>query len=177
MYLRRLALLAAVLLPFAAALSAQTQEWKTYSYPADGFRVSLPSEPQNAKRDIESAVGQVELRTYIAMAPNGVALYVGVADYGAKTANTSPDEKLQGAKNGALENTKSRLTREKKITFAGQPGLEMECENDEAYFYARIYLVGGTTLYQTVVVRPSSQSYADTLRFLDSFQFIVRERK
>jgi hypothetical protein len=35
----------------------------------------------------------------------------------------------------------------------------------------------GTTLYQTLVVSPLASPYADTKRFLDSFQLIARTAK
>ena len=158
--------------PAAAPVAAP--EWKVYSYPSDGFTASFPSEPQLQKRDVPTAAGSFELRSYIAeMEP--VAIFVGVCDYGAAAAGKDPDTMLQGAKNGALENSKSHLTREKQITLGIYKGVEFEAESDTAHFYARIYVVG-ETLYQTLVVYPIAQPYTDTVRFLDSFQLIARAR-
>lgn len=161
----------------AAILSAQTpaaqaQEWKTYSYPADGFSASFPSQPEESKRNVDTAAGTFELRSYI-VDSGAVALFVGVCDYGATVQGQDPDTLLQGAKNGALENSKTHLTRERKISLGIYHGLEFESESDAAHFYARIYMVG-STLYQIVVVSPLGQPYADTARFLDSFQLIAR---
>jgi len=156
----------------AASLQAQAPTWKTYSFPADGFSASYPSEPEVQKRDIPTEAGSFQLRSYIAqVAP--VALFVGVCDYGSTMAGKDPNESLQGAKNGALSKSNSHLTREKKITLGVYPGVEFESESDAAHFYARIYLVG-TTLYQTLVVEPLGKPFPDTLHFLDSFQLIAR---
>jgi len=173
----------AAMLCFAAALAAQTatassaqpQEWKTYSYPADGFSASFPSEPELQKNDIPTDAGSFELRSYIAQV-GSAAVFVGVCDYGSSVEGRAPDTVLQGAKNGALEKSSAHLLREKKITLGIYQGLEFESESDSAHFYARIYIVG-TTLYQTLVVAPINQPYGSSTRFLDSFQLIARAAK
>jgi hypothetical protein len=43
-----------------AAPSAQPQEWKTYSYPEDGFSASYASKPEVQKKDVPTAVGTFE---------------------------------------------------------------------------------------------------------------------
>ena len=80
---------------------------------------------------------------------------------------------LQGAKQGAINNVKAHLLREKAVTLGSYPGVEFEAENDTMHFYARIYIVG-TTLYQTLIASPLSTPYANATRFLDSFQLIPR---
>ena len=165
-----------VLLCCAAALGAQAPDWKAYKYADDGFSASFPSAPELSKRNVDTTAGAFELRSYIAQVGQS-ALFVGVCDYGAKTAGRDPDEVLQGTKSGALENSKSHLVREQKITLGIYHGLEFESESDatenKAHFYARIYFVG-STLYQTLTVSPVGTPYPDTVRFLDSFQLIAR---
>ncbi len=160
--------------PAQAAAPAAAPEWKAYSYPSDGFAASFPLEPQLQKRDVPTAKGSFELRSYIAEI-EPVAIFVGVCDYGSAVADEAPDTMLQGAKDGALKNSGSHLTREKQITLGIYKGIEFEAESDSAHFYARIYVVGDT-LYQTLVVNPIDKPYADTVRFLDSFQLIARVR-
>jgi len=167
----------AALLCFATlGLSAQTQQpqWKTYSYGGDGFSASFPSEPGLQKKNVDTKAGPFELRSYVVM-EDTAALFVGVCDYGDNGADTDADTRLQGAKNGALESSKSHLVSEEKITLGIYRGLKFESESDNAHFSARIYMVG-TTLYQTLVVAPLGSKYADETRFLDSFQLIPRER-
>ena len=156
--------------PLAAA-----GEWKAYSYPADGFSASFPSEPELQKRDVPTEKGSFELRSYVAEV-TPVALLVGVCDYGTATNGKSPDEVLQGARDGALKNSSSHLVSERNITLGIYRGVAFEAESDAAHFSARIYFVG-STLYQTVVVTPLNQPYPGTTRFLDSFQLIARDQK
>jgi len=160
------------LLCLAVTLHAQTPDWKTYSYPADGFSASFPSAPEMTKKAVDTKVGPVELRSYI-VTEGDTALFVGIADYRPQDITRTPDELLQGAKNGALQNAKAHLLSEAKITLGIYQGLEFESESDEAHFSARIYFVGHS-LYQTLVAIPLGQPYANTGRFLDSFQIIAR---
>jgi len=180
----RIAVFAAALL-FAAALGAQTQaapnaqtpstqsqEWKTYSFPADGFSAAFPPEPALQKKNVPTDAGNFELRAYLAQ-DGQAAVFVGVCDYGAAVAGRNPNTVLDGAQKGAIDNVSGHLTRGKIITFGIYPGREFEAENDTMHFYARIYLVG-TTLYQTLSASPLGQPYAGATRFLDSFQLIAR---
>ncbi len=179
--LRRLNVTVALLL-FVAPLGAQTPgpqtpaapapEWKTYTYPADGFSISSPSAPDQQKRNVPTDAGSFELRSYV-IEVGQAALFVGVCDYGSAVANREPGAVLQGAKNGAISNVSGRLVSEKKVTLGVYPGLEFEADNDTMHFSARIYLVG-TTLYQTLIASPLANPYPDTTRFLDSFQLIAR---
>ncbi len=177
------------MLGFASAVGAQTaeskpaapsdktssQEWKSYSYPADGFQASFPSVPDLQKKDIPGEAGSFQLRSYIAQ-DSGVATFVAVCDYGSMTgspAGKDANTVLQSVKNGALQNSSSHLLNEKKIVLGDNPGLEFEGQSDSAFFTFRVYLVG-STLYQMLVIAPLGKPYANTVRFLDSFQLIPK---
>ena len=159
-----------------AAAVASAQSLTQHQYPSDGFRASFPSEPRVQKRNVPTDAGTFELRSYI-VESGQVALFVGVCDYGAQVAGSDPAKMLQGAKNGALQNSKSHLLdgSEKLLTFQGYPALEFQSESDAAHFRARIYMVG-TTLYQALVVSPLGTPYANTQEFLDSFALIARAK-
>jgi hypothetical protein len=161
----------------ATAQSPQPPTWKSYSYSVDGFSASYPSVPDLQKKDVPTDAGTFQLRSYIGT-DGEVAMFVGICDYGSKTNGQNPDDLLQGAKNGAMQNANAHLLSETKITFGIYHGLTFEMESDQtqkdpAHFSGRIYMVG-STLYQTLVVAPLGKPYADTARFLDSFQLIPR---
>jgi len=156
----------------ARAQAAPAPSWQTYSYPSDGFSALFPTSPTVSRKNVDTAAGPFELRSYV-VDLGTTALFVGVCDYGQAAAGRDIDTMLQGAKGGALENSKSHLVREAKITLGIYRGLEFESESDTSHFYARIYMVG-TTLYQDLVVYPIATPYPDTVRFLDSFQLIAR---
>lgn len=156
----------------AQTLVAQTPNWQTYSYPADGFSASFPAQPEEQKKNVPTDAGTFELRAYLAtVGPS--ALYIGICDYGAATNGRDPQTMLSGAQQGAIDNVKAHLISSSKVTLGTYPGLAFEAESDSLHFSARIYLVGNS-LYQTLVASPLAQPYGDTARFLDSFQLIAR---
>jgi len=170
--LQRRFFLAVAVLCLGVAVGTQAQQWKSYSYASDGFRASFPSEPQLQKSNVPTAAGAFELRAYIVPIPSG-ALFIGVCDYGGKAAGLDPDTLLQGSKQGALKNVNGHLLSESKVMLGIYHGLEFESENDTMHFSARLYMVGDT-LYQVLVASPLGSNYADTARFLDSFELIPR---
>lgn len=167
------------------ALAAHTQvtggstapppEWKTYTYSSDGFSASFPSEPQMQKQSVPTDAGAFELRAYLAT-PGSAALYIGVCDYGSALAGQDQQTVLTGAKNGAIKNVKAHIVTESKVTLGTYPGVGFEAESDSMHFSVRIYLVG-TTLYQVLTAAPLTDRYADSTRFMDSFQLIPRVAK
>lgn len=180
--IRRTAL-AVALLSLTTLLGAQTTpapaspapEWKSYSYPAEGFSITFPSVPAEKKQNVPTDAGTFELRAYLSEIGEA-ALYVGICDYGSAVSGRTSDAVLEGARGGALQNTNSHLISTKKITLGLYPGVEFEAENATMHFSARIYLVG-TSLYQTLTAAPLDKPYTGTTRFLDSFQLIARVAK
>ena len=110
--------------------------WKTYSYSADGFSISLPSEPEIGKKNVSTNSGTYGLRSYL-VSPDSFALYVGVCDYGAAVAGSDPQELLTRSKNGAVNNVKAHILTEQKITLGSYPGVQFEAENDAAHISPR----------------------------------------
>lgn len=170
--LPRRALVCAALLTLAAALSAQTADWKLYPYAADGFQAAFPGLPEIQKKDVPTEAGPLELRSYTVQLGSTI-LYIGVCDYGAAAAGRTTEQMLEGAKNGALINSGARLKEEKSISLDGNPGVAFDAQSDSAQFTARIYL-RGTTMYQTIVVTPLGKPDPDAIRFFQSFEFIEK---
>jgi len=169
--LRRFALGLAALC-FVFALSAQAQEWKTYSFPSDGFRASFPGDPQVQKTNVPTDAGTFELRAYLVEASTS-AFYIGICDYGDRANGRDRDTMLQGAKEGALKNVNAHIVSENRFMFGVYHGLGFESENDSYHFSARLYMVGNT-LYQVLVASPIGSEHPNKSLFLDSFQLIPR---
>jgi len=150
----------------------QAADWKNYSFPADGFSASFPTEPVTEKRSVATDAGTFELRTYLA-ANDTFALYIGVCDYGDAAKGGDSDAILEGAKNGAVSNINAHLIESGKVTLGIYPGVTFEAAGEGTHLFGRIYLVG-SILYQTFVALQSDRPFPDTTRFLDSFQVIPR---
>jgi hypothetical protein len=180
----QLAFIAAVL-SMASPVAAQTAQWRPFAAPADGFQVLFPSPPEVSKNSVPAGGDTYELRSYVAEV-GSAALYVGVCDYGARNRTADPGEILANAEKGALEHMAAHILSEKKITLDTGPGgtahaatshgIEFEAENDKMRFTTRMYVAAGA-LYQVMVTSPLNEKFADTARFLDSFQLIDRRGK
>ena len=159
----------------AAAAPPPAADWKTYPYPADGFSASFPSQPRFEKQNIPTDAGTVEYHSYTAD-DNSSALIAGITNFGATLAGKDPGVILQGAKKGAVTNSKGKLVSEKSITLGNNPGIEFVIDSDSARVTARVYLVG-TSIYEMIVASPQQANYAEVTRFLDSLQLIDRAGK
>jgi hypothetical protein len=172
-------------LSITSPFRAQTAEWKPFAAPTDGFQALFPSPPEVSKNSVPAGGETYELRSYVAEV-RSTALYVGVCDYGARSRPADPDEILANAEKGALEHMAAHILSERKITLDAGPGetappatshgIEFEAENEKMHFTTRMYVAAGA-LYQVTVTSPLSEKFADTARFLDSFQLIDRRGK
>jgi hypothetical protein len=159
----------------AAAAPPPAADWKPYPYPADGFSASFPSQPSFEKQNLPTDAGTVDYHTYTADDAS-TSLVAGVTNFGPVLAGKDPDAILQGAKAGAVTNSKGKLVSEKPITLGANHGIAFEIETDSARVTARVYLAG-TSIYEMIVASPLNSNYADTTRFLDSLQLIDRGGK
>jgi len=159
----------------AAAPPPPAADWRPYPYPADGFSATFPSKPSFETQNIPTDVGTVEYHTYTADDASAT-LSAGVTDFGSVLVGKDPDALLQGAKNGAVTNSKGRLVSEKPITLGVNHGLAFEIDGDDSRVTVRVYVVG-TSLYEMMVASPLDSNYAGTERFLDSLKLIDRAGK
>jgi hypothetical protein len=166
--------LALPLVAIAASLSAQSPQWKVFGTPAEGFQALFPSAPEVSKDSVPAGADTYELHSYVAEVGN-TALYVGVCDYGAKGLGADPQSLLATAKKGAIDHMTAHIVSEKQITQGSNPGTAFEADSDKLHITSRMYIASGV-LYQTMVATPLNEKYADTAKFLDSFQIIAEPR-
>jgi hypothetical protein len=154
----------------AVACSADEAKWTTHNYSADGFSISLPSDPQiHTQKDPSGS----QMRSYTIDLGQSV-LMIGVIRFSSMVPSKGPDAILQDGKNGALAQSKAHLVSEKKITLGGAPGLDFEAENETVHFRARVFLVGNT-VYQLVEGYPIGKPFDHATEFFDSFRLIAGE--
>jgi len=172
---RRLAVCAAML-SIAAALNAQAEkeQWKTYKYPADGFRVSFPSEPKLDQNKKAAKSGAILMNSYCAQLSE-TYLCVAVIDQGPEATGFTPEGMFERTRLAVISAPRTHKLNEADIDLDGHKGIEIETENDTSHIFTRIYLVD-RTLYQTMVTVPLAGRYPGTERFLNSFKPIARVR-
>ncbi len=170
--IRTLGILFALALSNSACFPSQVPDWKPFGSSNEGFHVLFPTAPETIKNTVPSGSESFELRSYVSEV-GPTSLYVGVCDYGARGRAADPVTLLDGAQKGAVEHLNAHFLTEKKIELDSNPGVAFDAENDKLHFTVRMVLSGGL-LYEMMVVSPLTQRYADTRRFLDSFQLIAR---
>jgi hypothetical protein len=111
-------------------------------------------------------------RLYIAE-DSQVGLMVAIYDEPTGVSSPSGELELLAGKMSFLAAANAHVLSEKKIALGAYPGAEFEAESSVFHISARFYLVDAT-LYKTAVFTPLGRPYADTTRFLDSFQLIPR---
>ena len=154
-------------------------KWETLS--EGGFTVQMPGKANKQTQSVSTAVGPVTFNTF-SLELRNEAFIVGYNDFPiAATANIDPEQLLNNAKTGAVQNVSGKVTGEKSITMAGHPGKEFVGEGispeadssgkkQEATFTARIYWAS-PRLYQVLYVHPKGSAVSETgQKFLDSFQ-------
>lgn len=163
-------------LSMASALLAQTPTWKPFNSSADGFRAEFPSDPEVTRNRVPVAGETYELRSYTAES-GSAALSVAVCDYGTKGVSANPEQLLANAEKGSIDHMAAHLVSEKKIALdsagVANRSLAFEAESDKLHFSVRMVLAGGV-LYQAMVATPLHQNFADSARFLDSFDLLPR---
>ena len=166
---RRLAAMACiVLLACVASVSAQSNDWREYVYPDDGFALSFPSEPTLTKSMVPlKNGGEAELHQYSVDA-GSYAFMADVSTY-APSANALS---LTGARDGMVSAVKGNLVSEMPISLGTYPGLQIEFETQGFHARARLYIVG-RKLYQILSGADSDKPISqNTTRFFESFRLL-----
>ena len=172
---RRIAICAA-LLSVATALNAQAEkeQWKTFKYPADGFRINFPSEPKLEQQKKPTKAGTILMNSYCAQLSE-THLCVAVIDQGPEATGFTPDALFERTRLAVISAPKTHKLNESDIDLDGHKGVDLETENDSVHIFTRIYLVD-RTLYQTMVTVPLNGRYPGTEHFLNSFKLMARVR-
>ena len=167
-------ILALLLLPFSAGFS-QEGEWKEFASKEGAFKVLFLGTPRTQEQKVRSAVGPLVNRLFVTQTAKEEAVYlVSYAEYPDEALKQySPEQILDAARSGTVDNLKGKLLSDQKIMLAKiHPGREFKLELPSAAQYrARIYLAN-KRLYQVVMVTASQElaSGKEADKFFDSFE-------
>ena len=158
-----------VLIALTVLAAPEADRWKRVSPTDAGFTLEFPAPPSEMEQRVKAADGKSEMVVHTLAAADGETAYMaGWHDYPPTT--TSADAILDGARDGALANTKGTLVSEKKIKTGAHPGRELVIQARGTTTHARIYWVKGR-LIQMLAIMPEGQVVeADAKAFLDSFR-------
>ncbi|MFO0868554.1 MAG: hypothetical protein U0935_06355 [Pirellulales bacterium] len=164
-----LAVLATVLL----VGSSRAADWKVVSPEGADLSVEMPGEPQASRQKVDTVVGPIEIVLHI-LEVDGAAYLVNSTTIPPNAPEATIEERLNGARDGAVKNSKGKLLEEKKIKLGVNQGRELLIEQpDGLYVRARVFMVG-RRLVQAVTVTKSKEATDDVQRFFDSLKVIKK---
>ena len=149
-------------------------EWPTLSTPEGRFSVLMPTKPETAVRDVDTAVGKLALYTF-ASSNNTGQFMLSYADYPNEVSNATQQETvLDGVRGGVLKGLEAELMSETKVTLKGHPGREFRAKkmsgDSELVFSWKMFLVGRRLYQMGVATTKADAESADIQKFFTSFQ-------
>ena len=149
--------------------SAQDQ-WREFRADADGFVVSLPSEPTVTSRRIKDTKAT---QSMFLIEKGELAYLVSVVHMEKGTGPKNPDYKyFQNLMKNYAEGSSTALRSSKLATIAGKPGIDGISEAGNSAHQVQI-LVSGDRVYMVIYVGPKGQeNSADATRFRSSFKLL-----
>lgn len=136
------------------------------------FSVSMPGKPGKQTQNISTAVGSIAMHMFMVEKKN-IAYMVAYSDYPNEVIEESnPEEFLDAAKKGAMQNIGGKITKEEHIAFGEDPGRELNFSAKGGKGKGRVVIVlSGNRLYQVLAIGLNVQ-YPDQIvkKFIDSFE-------
>ena len=151
--------------------SIPSSSWQAVS--GEGFTVSMPGSPSHDTQSVPSAVGPIPIHLYTLSA--GYEGYIaGYSEYPDSVFSAAaPEDLMNGAQNGAINNIQGQVTSQRSITIDGNPGREIigTSPSKNIGFTARVYLVK-PRMYMLLYTQydQSKPMSGDGKKFLDSFK-------
>lgn len=143
-------------------------------YSQDGrFKIGFPGEPTVFTEKVPTEVGELDMTSFIWEKYSGEAYMASFTDYPAGLLKgVQPEELLQSAKDGILENMQTRPSAEEPRKLGDYPGMYFKAANDDISVVYLMYMVDNR-LYQLVVSRSGQYPDEDAANtFLLSFELV-----
>jgi hypothetical protein len=151
--------------------SSSSSSWQTVN--GDSFTVSMPGSPSHDTQSVPSAVGPIPIHLYT-LTEGYEGYIVGYTVYPDSVFSSSqPEDLMNGAQSGAINNVQGQVTSQRSITIDGYPGREIigTSPSKNIGFIARLYLVK-PRMYMMLYTQydKDKPASADGKKFLESLQ-------
>lgn len=150
---------------------------KEFKSEAGRFSVTTPAQMQESVQPVETQSGKIDLHLFTGQ-QDEIAYIVGYCDYSPDLAKPeNAEHMLDGARDGAVSNTKGKLIGESSITLDGHPGREIGVqvapEDQPPMIIKGHFFMVKNRLYQVTVVAPRSRAQDKAVDdFLQSFKLL-----
>jgi len=163
------ALLLAMTLPAAGPLVAANTAWKTVRPEGGVFTCEMPGEPKRTSQKVPTPAGTIDVVAYMLEVTSG-AYVVSATPIPRNAPAVSTQQRLDGARDGAVKNVNGTLISEKQIKLDNNPGRELLVKGPQGVFmHQRMFLINNQ-LVQAVAVSQTKAESADITHFFNSLK-------
>ena len=155
--------------------SVETPTWEEFSSSEGNFSVLMPGAPSHDTKQVQTAVGSIDMHLFSRELRNKTAYVVIYSDYPEFITRASPDKVLDGGRDAAVANSKGKLLSEEHIFLeGGHAGREIVVEvPDQGVLKLRAYLVR-QRLYQVMLLAPKERiDSEENAKYLSSFKLLA----
>ncbi|NEQ36933.1 MAG: hypothetical protein F6K40_11850 [Okeania sp. SIO3I5] len=149
--------------------------WYNYKAKDGSYTIYFPQKPQEENLSLNTPLGKLNALFVFYQYPEEKRIfYVSHVKYPVEPSQYNVEKGLDGARDGAAQNTNSIIVSEKRISYKGFPGREIifqSRERPDLKTLARIYIdPNGPILYTLqVIAEDGNLDFPEAKAFLDSF--------
>ncbi len=149
--------------------------WYNYKAKDGSYKIYFPQKPQEKNLSVNTPLGKLStLFVFYEYPEEKRIFYVSHVKYPVEASQYNVEKGLDGARDGAAQNTNSIIVSEKRINYKGFPGREIIFQSrkrPDLRTLARIYIdPNGPILYSLqVIAEDGNLDFPEAKAFLDSF--------
>ncbi|MDO8646811.1 MAG: hypothetical protein Q7R70_00140 [Candidatus Diapherotrites archaeon] len=157
---------------FLMGCSTNETPLKEFKPAGAGFSVLMPGTPQLQTQTMNTAIGPVDIKMYV-LEKDNLGYTVGYTSYPeAAVSEKTPDQMLDGARDGAVANVFGTLTSEEILSINGNPAREFTITVKGGGIRARIILVKNKLYMVLVAASKDNIMKKQVGDFLESFKLV-----
>jgi len=166
----------ALIFTLLVAMNGISQAAEEFKSEAGKFSLTVPAPMNEKTQEVETGAGKITVHMYLSEIASGAYLAF-YSDYPAEAVKqVGAKSILDNARDGAANNIKGKVTREKEVELDGHPGREFDVEaklnGADVKITARLFLVDNR-LYMVYVAYKVEQGSAEEIdKFLNSFKLL-----
>ena len=150
-------------------------DWVSFKSAEGRFSVGMPKTPTPAVKDVDSALGKLQLYSFTAS--SSTTFYLACyGDYPTEPGSDRQTVVLDLVRDGVVKGIEGEFIAEKVISIDGHPGREFTAQKAldgvENIFTWRVYLVGRRLYQVAAVTAASSANSPEIQKFLNSFRLM-----
>ena len=148
----------------AGPLVAANTGWKTVRPEGGAFTCEMPGEPKRTSQKVPTPAGTIDVVAYMLEGPTGTYV-VSATPIPRNAPALSTQQRLDGARDGAVKGVNGTLISEKQIKLDNNPGRELLVKGPQGVFlHQRTFLINNQLVQAVAVSQSKFQPRAARVR-------------